>query len=195
MDEYNVEVSGSNVLGVFVAHYVNFLGTNMLYDDLNVEALFQKKVLGTTYANMLPQVTDMENKGAMFNIGELSVKYIGVPFILSRLLNKNCKILVEKLKTESGIGRINLFRLQGDFSFNWPQSWLLKAPDNRDAYSPNVSCWRDINGKFLSFSVKRAWEAIRPRGIKEGFLRRQYPLDRVSSYVWLVDVAAWKVYR
>ncbi|GJW43559.1 hypothetical protein Tco_0072358 [Tanacetum coccineum] len=57
--------------------------------------------------------------------------------------------------------------------WNWPQSWLLKAPDlglvtapNLDTYSLDVSCWCDINGNFSSFSVKRAWEAIRPCGIE-----------------------------
>ncbi|GJV78853.1 hypothetical protein Tco_1514723 [Tanacetum coccineum] len=70
MDEHNVKVSGSNVLGVFVVHYENFLGTNMLCDDLNVEGLFQKKVLSTTYANLARQVTDMEIKDAMFDIGD-----------------------------------------------------------------------------------------------------------------------------
>ncbi|GJV55847.1 hypothetical protein Tco_1456852 [Tanacetum coccineum] len=33
-----------------------------------------------------------------FSEGELPVKYLGVPFISSRLLNKDCKILVEKVK-------------------------------------------------------------------------------------------------
>ncbi|GKD78845.1 reverse transcriptase domain-containing protein, partial [Tanacetum coccineum] len=34
--------------------------------------------------------------------GELPVKYLGVPLISSRLLNKDCKIVVEKAKNRIG---------------------------------------------------------------------------------------------
>ncbi|GJW31757.1 hypothetical protein Tco_0051789 [Tanacetum coccineum] len=37
-----------------------------------------------------------------FAEGELPVKYLGVPFISSRLLNRDCKILVEKAKNRIG---------------------------------------------------------------------------------------------
>ncbi|GJR37695.1 putative RNA-directed DNA polymerase, eukaryota, reverse transcriptase zinc-binding domain protein [Tanacetum coccineum] len=37
-----------------------------------------------------------------FSKGELPVKYLGVPLISSRLLNKDCKILVEKAKNKIG---------------------------------------------------------------------------------------------
>ncbi|GJV84290.1 hypothetical protein Tco_1524188, partial [Tanacetum coccineum] len=37
-----------------------------------------------------------------FSEGELPVKYLGVPFISSRILNKDCTILVEKVKNRIG---------------------------------------------------------------------------------------------
>nr|GEU86074.1 hypothetical protein [Tanacetum cinerariifolium] len=47
--------------------------------------------------------------------GELPVKYLGVPFISSRLLNKDCKILVKELRTVVGIGRISLYLMMVSF--------------------------------------------------------------------------------
>ncbi|GKG07356.1 hypothetical protein Tco_0330325, partial [Tanacetum coccineum] len=35
-------------------------------------------------------------------LSELPVKYLGVPLISSRLLNKDCKVLVEKAKNRIG---------------------------------------------------------------------------------------------
>ncbi|GJU23040.1 putative RNA-directed DNA polymerase, eukaryota, reverse transcriptase zinc-binding domain protein, partial [Tanacetum coccineum] len=55
-------------------------------------------------------------KNAILNImtfseGELPVKYLGVPFISSRLLNKDCKILVEKQRIGLETGKTSLYPL------------------------------------------------------------------------------------
>nr|GFC36574.1 reverse transcriptase domain, reverse transcriptase zinc-binding domain protein [Tanacetum cinerariifolium] len=92
-----------------------------------------------------------------FSEGELLVKYLGVPLISSRLLNKDCKILVEKSKNRIGDWKNKLYSLSpfncfltprdisrecfsistsvaelvsnGSWSWPRPQSWLPKASD------------------------------------------------------------------
>ncbi|GKE07474.1 protein LAZ1 [Tanacetum coccineum] len=88
-----------------------------------------------------------------FSEDELPVKYLGVPLISSRLLNKDCKILVEKAKTRisdwknkslSFAGRLQLCKsdyksfkahldpvnkdLQRRFVYQNMKPWLVKAP-------------------------------------------------------------------
>ncbi|GJV85890.1 putative RNA-directed DNA polymerase [Tanacetum coccineum] len=54
--------------------------------------------------------------------------------------------------------------------WNWPSAWLVKAPTLQSIRVPTLYdredfvCWRDTNGSLFSFSVKCAWEALRPRG-------------------------------
>ncbi|GJX07012.1 hypothetical protein Tco_0194944 [Tanacetum coccineum] len=64
----------------------------------------------------------------------------------------------------------------------WPQRWLAKAPNIGTIVTPNLNnaqpdClrWRDINGNMLPFSVKCAWEVLRPRGIEVSFLGKGLP--------------------
>ncbi|GJT41700.1 hypothetical protein Tco_0941565 [Tanacetum coccineum] len=56
-----------------------------------------------------------------------------------------------------------------------PQSWLLKAPDLGLITCPALVSlvahlwqWRDRNGNISSFSVAKAWEAIRSRVMRHG---------------------------
>ncbi|GJX92304.1 hypothetical protein Tco_0345630 [Tanacetum coccineum] len=63
---------------------------------------------------------------------------------------------------------VNLVTSEG---WKWPKAWLLKAPNLGATLVPNlitdsmdITRWRDQNGLFSNFSVKRAWEALRPRG-------------------------------
>ncbi|GJZ83065.1 protein LAZ1 [Tanacetum coccineum] len=101
-----------------------------------------------------------------FSEGVLPVNYLGVPLISSRLLNKDCKVLIEKARN-----RIRDWKNKS-LSQDWPQAWLLKAPnlglipvlvlnDTEDCIR-----WRDGNANVTSFSVKCAWEAIRPQGVE-----------------------------
>ncbi|GKC17181.1 aspartic peptidase [Tanacetum coccineum] len=66
----NMEVSGPSVLDVFISHYEIFLGSNMECEDLNIDGLFQNKVSGTSYLDMVRQVSDEEIKNSMFDIGD-----------------------------------------------------------------------------------------------------------------------------
>ncbi|GJT43643.1 hypothetical protein Tco_0952358 [Tanacetum coccineum] len=73
--------------------------------------------------------------------------------------------------------------------WQWPQTWLLKAPDlglvpvpNLVADRPDIFRWRNRNGVFSDFSVSNAWEAIRPYGIEVWRHVRHLPdMDVVPS--------------
>ncbi|GKA63577.1 hypothetical protein Tco_0763183 [Tanacetum coccineum] len=165
------------------------------------------------FCNVVNQV-----KMAILNImpfteGELPVKYLGVPLISSRLLNKDCKVLVEQalywafvlvipmgmigngMKTSiwydmwcshcpliqflspRDITR-EVYSIQTcvadlllNGAWNWPQLWLLKAPNLGLILTPNIVAalqycmmWYDSNGHMKVFSVKCAWEVLHPCG-------------------------------
>ncbi|GJY11524.1 protein LAZ1 [Tanacetum coccineum] len=190
-------------------------------------------------------------KVAILNImsfaeGELPMKYLGVPLISTRLLNRDCKILVERVtnrigdwknKSLSFAGRLQLCRsvlssmqvfwasilvipkgiildiqqqireflwcngelkrgkakscvadLVSNRGWAWPQSWLLKAPNlaiipypNLVEARPDLPQWRDPNGKYSNFSVKCAWEALRPRAQIWMYIHHFAGMEMVSS--------------
>ncbi|GJZ89579.1 RNA-directed DNA polymerase, eukaryota, reverse transcriptase zinc-binding domain protein [Tanacetum coccineum] len=66
----NVEVTGSLVPEVFVAHYESFLGTSTECDDLDTNGLFVKTVSDSSNTSMIASVTNAEIKRAMFDIGD-----------------------------------------------------------------------------------------------------------------------------
>nr|GEV33141.1 hypothetical protein [Tanacetum cinerariifolium] len=76
-----------------------------------------------------------------FSEGELLVKYLEVLLISLGLLNRDCKILVEKSKNRIGDWKNNLYHLREDYSY------------------------RDRNGNISSFYVAKACEAISSRGM------------------------------
>ncbi|GKB47808.1 hypothetical protein Tco_0898561 [Tanacetum coccineum] len=133
--------------------------------------------------------------------GEIPVKYLGVSLISSRLLNNDCKVLVEKdqnrigkakvawediclPKREGGLGLHSLEIGNGLKASLWYDMWCTQWPLSRYVTkdivreghhlrliaSPMLNdmedCmrWRDGNGNMTEFSVKCAWEALRPRG-------------------------------
>ncbi|GJU22160.1 hypothetical protein Tco_1155502 [Tanacetum coccineum] len=107
------------------------------------------------------------------------VKYLDVPLISTRLLYKDCKILVEKVQNRIGdfafCGEVATLHYVANLTSNgaWklPYSWLLKAPNLLNV-PPLVLVesrldqlvWHDRNDVFSKFSLKHAMEAIRPRG-------------------------------
>ncbi|GJU13393.1 protein LAZ1 [Tanacetum coccineum] len=124
---------------------------------------------------------------------ELPLKYLSVPLISSRLLNKDCKVLVEKAHNRIGdwknkslsFADILQLYLVLNRAWNWPHAWLLKAPNlslisapSLDGSRQDCTRWRDRNGNLTEFSVKSAWEAIRPRGPLNNALR-----DEEGAYV------------
>ncbi|GJR80293.1 putative RNA-directed DNA polymerase [Tanacetum coccineum] len=66
----NIEVTGPNVADVFVSHYEMFLGSDLICQDLNSDALFVKQVSADSCTNMVRPVSDEEIKVAMFSIGD-----------------------------------------------------------------------------------------------------------------------------
>ncbi|GKA34483.1 hypothetical protein Tco_0720912, partial [Tanacetum coccineum] len=103
---------------------------------------------------------------------ELPVKYLGVPLISSRLLIRDCKNKVADLIV--------------NWVWAWPQVWLHKAPDIGTIAAPvldvlqtDVTQWRDHNGTLSSFSVAKAWEAIRPRAKVWSYVRVLADMDLV----------------
>nr|GEV36591.1 hypothetical protein [Tanacetum cinerariifolium] len=66
----NAEVTGNHVPNVFVSHYMDFLGSRMMCDELDSDYLFQNKVSDMANENMIKPVTNEEIKRAMFGIGD-----------------------------------------------------------------------------------------------------------------------------
>nr|GEV60583.1 hypothetical protein [Tanacetum cinerariifolium] len=96
--------------------------------------------------------------------GKLSVKYLGVPLILSRILNRDCKVLVESAKNRIGFHiKSVVAELTSNGDWIWPHVWLCKASNLNQirvpilaANSQDATYWRDLNGKQSEFSVKCA---------------------------------------
>nr|GEU38561.1 hypothetical protein [Tanacetum cinerariifolium] len=150
------EVSGSLVLVVFVSHYEQFLGSSTDCNILNEEGFFSNKVSTDIASNMVRDVTNDEIKAAVFNIGDDRAP---------------CPYGYTSIFFKKG------WNIVGDDVCNvsWPQSWLLKALDlGLITYPSLVSLvadlwqWHDRNGNISSFSVAKAWEAIRPRVMRHG---------------------------
>ncbi|GKF46860.1 putative reverse transcriptase domain-containing protein [Tanacetum coccineum] len=80
-------------------------------------------------------------------------------------------------------------------AWDWPQAWLLKAPnlglipvlvlnDTEDCIR-----WRDGNGNVTSFSVKCAWEALRPQGVEVpwySIVWFSHCIPRHAFHMWLI---------
>ncbi|GJR76642.1 retrotransposon protein, putative, ty1-copia subclass [Tanacetum coccineum] len=81
-------------------------------------------------------------------------------------------------------------------AWSWPQSWLLKAPDiglipipTLDLSQADLRQWLDKNGTLSSFSVAKAWNAIRPRGNQVEWSRIvwfSHNIPRHAFHLWLV---------
>ncbi|GJV73433.1 hypothetical protein Tco_1493428 [Tanacetum coccineum] len=215
-----------------------------------------------------------------FSEGKLLVKHLGVPLLSSRLLNRDCKILVEKVKNRiedwknkslSFAGRLQLCKsvissmqvywasvlilpkgfiydiqqlircflwCNGDFkrgkakvawedislpkqegglgirsleegfsiqskvadlmtngTWNWPLSWLAKAPNLMSIAAPTLVNqndriqWRDVHGNMADFSVKLAWESLRPRGDEVSWYKTvwfTHCIPQHAFHLWVV---------
>ncbi|GKB34415.1 hypothetical protein Tco_0879357 [Tanacetum coccineum] len=127
-----------------------------------------------------------------FSERKLPVKYLGVPLILSRLFNRDCKILVEKARNRIGDWKNKVI---SNGTWNWPQAWLLKASNLSSISIPNIDasndrlCWKDSNGNLALFSVKLAWEELRSRGtnvMRCNIVWFPHCIPRYSFHMWLV---------
>nr|GEV62489.1 hypothetical protein [Tanacetum cinerariifolium] len=170
----------------------------------------------TFFCNVLNHVKISILNIMPFSEGELPVKYLGVSLISSRLLNKDCKVLVEKTRNRIGdwknkslsfADRLQLWRVYNlqscvvdlliDREWNWPHVWFLKAPNLGLIAAPILDVsrqdyvrWCDTNGNMCEFSMKCVWEVLRPRGNEVWCLvRRLAGMEHVPPI--LEDIMMW----
>ncbi|GJT56896.1 putative reverse transcriptase domain-containing protein [Tanacetum coccineum] len=82
-----------------------------------------------------------------------------------------------------------------DGAWVWPQAWLLKAPNLANIPVPllidreDQMRWRDGSGNMHVFSVKHAWEALRPRNMEVPWYRIvwfSHCIPRNAFTLWLI---------
>ncbi|GJR67372.1 putative reverse transcriptase domain, reverse transcriptase zinc-binding domain protein [Tanacetum coccineum] len=138
-----------------------------------------------------------------FSEGELPVKYLGVPLILSRLWNKDCKILVEKARNHIGdwknkslsfAGRLQLCKsVISAMQVYWAS--ILVIPKGITSDIQQLTCgflW--CNGDYKRGKVKVAWESIcLPKsegghGLRslEGWRKILQLREQVRPFIWAV---------
>ncbi|GKB60151.1 protein LAZ1 [Tanacetum coccineum] len=204
------------------------------------------------FCNVLNHVKTVILNILPFAEGELPVNYLGVPLISSRILNRDCKVLVEKArnrirdwknKSLSFAGRLQLSKVAWDDIFlpkkegglglrslevfsprditregysihtcvadlivngtwNLPLSWLAKAPNlglvpalALIASRQDCMKWRDTNGTMTNFTVKCAWEALRPRGNEVPWFHIvwfSHSIPRHAFQLWLIMMRSLK---
>ncbi|GKE19955.1 putative reverse transcriptase domain-containing protein [Tanacetum coccineum] len=81
-------------------------------------------------------------------------------------------------------------------TWNWPQAWLAKAPNIGNIVAPILNInkhdclkWRDANGNMMQFSIKCAWEVLRPRGMEfpwYNIVWFTHCIPRHAFHLWLV---------
>ncbi|GKE03670.1 putative reverse transcriptase domain, reverse transcriptase zinc-binding domain protein, partial [Tanacetum coccineum] len=101
--------------------------------------------------------------------GELPVKYLGVPLISSRLLNKDCKILVEKAKNWIGdwknkslsfVGRLQLCKsVISSMHVYWASVLIIPKGIIHDIQQL-IRGFLWCNGEFKRGKAKVAWDDI-----------------------------------
>ncbi|GKD72130.1 protein LAZ1, partial [Tanacetum coccineum] len=104
-----------------------------------------------------------------FSEDELPVKYLGVPLISSRLLNKDCKILVEKAKTRisdwknkslSFAGRLQLCKsVISSMHIYWASVLVIPKDIIYDIHQL-IRGFLWCNGEYRRGKAKVVWEAI-----------------------------------
>ncbi|GJY80117.1 ribonuclease H-like domain-containing protein [Tanacetum coccineum] len=81
-------------------------------------------------------------------------------------------------------------------AWNWPSSWLIKAPELGLVLTPSIQMdtsdvlqWQTPLTPILEFLVKKVWEAIRPRGEEVDWYRMvwfSHCVPRHAFLLWLV---------
>ncbi|GKA08214.1 hypothetical protein Tco_0687545 [Tanacetum coccineum] len=127
---------------------------------------------------------------------ELPVKYLGVPLIFSRLLNKDCKILVEKAKNRIGdwknkslsfAGRLQLCNsVISSMHVYWASVLLIPKGIIYDIHQL-IRGFLWCNGEFKRGKAKVAWEDIcLPK--REGGLGLRsldvFNIELMTTHIW-----------
>ncbi|GJS45306.1 putative reverse transcriptase domain-containing protein [Tanacetum coccineum] len=130
--------------------------------------------------------------GVMANTSVGKLKWLGLIFVYQRK-----KFLTPKDIAREGYSiQTRVADLLVNRAWNWPLSWLAKAPNLGLIPAPNIvlarqDCmkWRATNGTMTDFSVKYAWEVLRPRGIEVPWLHTiwfSHAILRHAFHLWLV---------
>ncbi|GJX73150.1 reverse transcriptase domain, reverse transcriptase zinc-binding domain protein [Tanacetum coccineum] len=154
--------------------------------------------------------------------GELPVKYLGVPLISSWLLNKDCKILVERVKNRIGdwknkslsfAGRLQLCKsVLSSMHVYWASVLMIPIGIIQDIQQ-HMRGFLWCNGKLKRGKAKVAWEDIcLPKsegglGIRSledvpiksdlswGWLKLLQIRDLVKPFFWITIGASWEAFR
>ncbi|GJZ79036.1 reverse transcriptase domain, reverse transcriptase zinc-binding domain protein [Tanacetum coccineum] len=134
-----------------------------------------------------------------FYEGELPFTYLGVPLISSRLLNKDCKILVEKAKNRIGDWKnksLSFARTSTMKSNKFLTLHIQKASELAQIVVPTIVessldtwQWKDKNVTFGAISVEKVWEAIRNKGAQVDWYRIvwfSHAIPRHAFHLWLI---------
>ncbi|GJX25505.1 hypothetical protein Tco_0231801 [Tanacetum coccineum] len=185
-DMDNIEYEGLSVPNAFVKHYEMFLGVESATTPLDIPNLFTKNLPSDIRDQMVCLITNDEIKKAMFSIGDnrsqrpdasvlwealeefkeasglipkgkIPVKYLGVPLISSRLLYKDCKILVENVhnkigEMKKGKAKDKVVDVMHNGEWSWEADWLDIQPPLLDPNKDDMLFWRDNNGNLKPFS-------------------------------------------
>nr|GEV21816.1 reverse transcriptase domain, reverse transcriptase zinc-binding domain protein [Tanacetum cinerariifolium] len=121
------------------------------------------------FCNVLPHVKNAILSIMPFAEGDLPVKYLGVPLISSRLLNRDCKILVEqatnrigdlKNKSLSFAGRLQLCKSVISSMHVYWASILMIHQGIIDDIHKLIRGFLWCNGEFIRGKAKVSWEVI-----------------------------------
>nr|GEY99331.1 hypothetical protein [Tanacetum cinerariifolium] len=119
----------------------------------------------TYFCDVLPYVKNAILRIMPFAEGDLLVKYLGVPLISSRLLNHDCKILMEQAINRIGDWKNKSLSFAGRL-----QLWFLRC-----------------NGEFIRGKAKVSWEVICLPKSEGGLgLRNLHIFDYVlmTTHIW-----------
>ncbi|GJR25720.1 zinc knuckle CX2CX4HX4C containing protein [Tanacetum coccineum] len=181
-----------NFIRVIIDALEEFKNVSGLVPSIPKSTAFFCNVLNALKASILSSMS--------FSKGTLLVKYLGVPLISSRLLYRDCKVLVEKLESGLGIRRLDDFNValmathvwcilinKESLWVQWIHSYKLQGRSFWD-----VLCLGDINnGRSTSMWFDRWADSCPLRDmltvrniVRSGFSLSNTVSDLISNGAW-----------
>ncbi|GJV62786.1 hypothetical protein Tco_1473614 [Tanacetum coccineum] len=114
-----------------------------------------------------------------FKIGKLLVRYLGVPFVAKKIGVKDCKSLIDKVKSRINNWKNNSLPYAGKTQLitsvlasiqKWPAEWFLKYPIlshysvpvlNNETDDKLMLMWKSNNGTEKDFSSSHVWKDMK----------------------------------